>query len=111
MQIRSIAALAAFAVACAGPAFAAERVVANLEQPVAAKIKVVAGGAVWKCEGSTCVASASSSRSTSVRACQDLSKEVGRLSAFGGRASFDAEALGRCNGSAAELPATQQAAK
>lgn len=110
MKLQVLAAVAAFALS-AGSAFAAERVVANLEQPVAAKIKVIAGGAVWYCEGSTCSASAASTRTVSVRACRDLAKVVGRVSTYGARSPLDAEALTRCNDAAGELPGTQQAAK
>lgn len=111
MKLSSIAAAAALAFVCAGSATAADRVVANLEQPVAAKTKVVAGGAVWACEGTTCWAAAPSSRTVSVRACQALTKEVGRVSTYGGRNALDADGLTRCNASATQLAATQQAAK
>jgi hypothetical protein len=111
MKLHALAAAAAFAFACAGPALAAERVVANLEAPVAAKIKVVAGGAVWNCEGTSCFAAAPTSRTVSVRACQALAKEVGRVAGYGGRNTLDTEDLTRCNASAPQLAETQQAAK
>jgi hypothetical protein len=61
---------------------------------VAERAKIVAGGSVWTCEGSTCSAARQTSRATSVSACQSLVKEVGRVSAFGvERKPYEAEQL------------------
>ena len=78
MKLRTLAAVAAVSVSMfAGAAFADGRIAAALDAPVPAKTKVVAGGAVFVCEGSECV------------------------SAFGGETrSLDAEDLTRCNASA-----------
>lgn len=111
MKLHVLAAAAALSLSAAGSALAADRMTALLEQPVAAKTKVVAGGAVWLCEGSTCSTTAVSSRSVTFRACQSLAKEVGRVSSYGGKSSLDAEQLGKCNASATQVAATQQAAK
>lgn len=106
-----LAASAALSLAAAGSAFAAERITASLEAPVAAKTRVIAGGAVWTCEGSSCFATAQTSRSISVRACQSLAKEVGRVSTFGGaRDPFAADQLGRCNTAAAQPAGVTQTA-
>mgnify|MGYP006899140096 CR=1 FL=1 len=83
----------------------------NLEQPVAAKTKVIAGGAVFLCEGSSCVASAALARTAGYRACRELAKEVGRVSAYEGKSALSADQLGRCNEAAAPLATAQQAAK
>ena len=102
MKRLSLTLAALVSLASAGSALAADRIVAQLEAPVAAKTKIVAGGSVWSCEGATCSAVNVSSRSTSLRSCQSLAKEVGRLSTFGGeRAVFPAEQLTRCNTAAA----------
>jgi hypothetical protein len=111
MKLQVLAAAAVLSLSFAGVASAADRMTAALEQPVAAKIKVVAGGAVWTCEGATCSATATTSRSTTFRACADLAKEVGRVSSYGGKSLLQAEQLGKCNASAAQLPTQQQAAK
>ena len=111
MKAMLLAAVAAFSLA--GAASAADRIVAQLEAPVAAKTKIVAGGSLWNCEGATCVAAQQSSGATSVRACKSLAKEVGRLTAFGAeRVSFAAEQLSKCNAAAAapSAGATQTAA-
>lgn len=102
MKLRSLAAVAALSVSMfAGAALAQGRVAAALEAPVAAKTKIVAGGAVFVCEGSECVSTAAPSRALTAAACKALAKEVGRISAFGGETkSLDADDLTRCNASA-----------
>jgi hypothetical protein len=85
----------------AGSAFADGRIAVALENPVAAKTKVVAGGAVFVCEGAECVSTAAPSRALTAVACKALAKEVGRVAAFGGDTkSLDADDLTRCNASA-----------
>ncbi|MBO9710972.1 MAG: hypothetical protein J7521_22440 [Caulobacter sp.] len=111
MKLRSLAAVAALSVSMfAGAAFADGRIAAALESPVAAKTKVVAGGAVFVCDGSECVASTAPSRALTTVACKTLAKEVGRVAAFGGETkSLDADDITRCNASA--KAAVQTAAK
>ena len=59
MKLQVLAAAAALSLAFTGASFAADgKIVVSLKTPVAAKTKVVAGGAVWNCEGATCVAAA-----------------------------------------------------
>jgi hypothetical protein len=113
MKATILAAAAALSLSFAGASAAADRIVAQLESPVAAKTKIVAGGAVWTCDGASCSAVAQSSRSTSVRACQSLAKEVGRVTTFGAeRGPFAAEKLSECNTAAASqaAPAVTQTA-
>ena len=111
MKMLTLAAAAVLSLAFAGSAAAADRITAQLEAPVAQATKLVAGGSVWSCEGSTCTATAQTSRSTSVQACQSLAKEVGRVATFGvARRPFAAEQLGKCNTAAATLPAATQTA-
>ncbi|WP_419253900.1 CC_3452 family protein [Caulobacter sp. ErkDOM-YI] len=102
MKLRTLAAVAALSVSMfAGAALADGRVAAALEAPVAAKSKIVAGGAVFVCDGAECVATSAPSRAITAASCKTLVKEVGRVSAFGGETkSLDAEDLARCNASA-----------
>lgn len=106
MKLRSIAAVAALSVSLsglmAGAAFAADGpVTAKLNAPIAAKTKVVAGGAVFACEGDSCVATAAPSRALTTASCKALVKEVGSVASFGGDVkSLGAEDLDRCNASA-----------
>jgi hypothetical protein len=111
MKLQSLAAVAVLS-SClfAGSAFADGRVAVSLESPAAAKAKIIAGGAVFVCEGSECVAVAAPSRALSVISCKALAKEVGRVTAFSGEAkTLDADELTRCNASA--KGAVQTAAK
>jgi hypothetical protein len=106
MKLRSIAAVAALSFSLsglmAGAAFAADGPVsAKLNAPLTAKTKVVAGGAVFYCEGDSCVATAAPSRALTAASCKALVKEVGRVSSFAGDVkSLSAEDLDRCNASA-----------
>lgn len=94
MKLQVLAAAAALSLAFAGSSFAADgKIVVSLKTPVAAKTKVVAGGAVWNCEGSTCVAAAAPSRTDTAKGCKALSKEVGEVVAFGSLGSDD---LAKC---------------
>ena len=99
MKLRTLAAVAALSVSMfAGAALADGRVAAALEAPIAAKTKIVAGGAVFVCEGAECVSLSAPSRAVTAVSCKALAKEVGRVSAFGGETkSLDADDLGRCN--------------
>lgn len=104
MKLQSLAAVAALSVSMslfAGAAFADGRIAVALENPLAAKTKVVAGGAVFVCEGAECVSTAAPSRALTAVSCKALAKEVGRVAAFGGDTkSLDADDLTRCNASA-----------
>ena len=99
MKLQSLAAAAILSTCLfAGSAFADGRIAVALESPVAAKTKVVAGGAVFVCDGAECVSTAAPSRALTAVACKALAKEVGRVSAFGGETkSLDADDLTRCN--------------
>jgi hypothetical protein len=102
MKLRTLAAVAAISVSIfAGQALADGRIAVALDAPVAAKTKVVAGGAVFVCEGAECVSAQAPSRALTAVACKALAKEVGRVSAFGGETkSLDADDLTRCNAAA-----------
>ncbi len=103
MKLQSLAAAAALTVSLftAGSALADGRIAVALENPVAAKTKVVAGGAVFVCDGAECVSTAAPSRALTAVACKALAKEVGPVAAFGGDTkTLDADDLTRCNASA-----------
>ena len=100
MSIKFLAAALAGLLA-AGSANAAGPISATLQSPLASKSRVVAGGALWACEGTSCVATSAVERTISVASCRELAKAVGALSAFGnGDKVFDAEALAKCNAAA-----------
>ena len=110
MKLRTLAAACAalVTVSFAGAAMADDPITVKLTQPVAAKTKLIAGGAVFFCEGDTCLAGAPSSRTYATATCKDLAKAVGPVVSFGGaRRQLDEAKLGQCN--AAALPATQVA--
>lgn len=68
---------------------------AELAQPAAAQT-VVAGGLAWRCDGSACSATRSTSRDAIV--CAKLAKEVGQLTSFASRkGALEAADLARCN--------------
>jgi hypothetical protein len=75
----------------AAPYFTAE-----LAQP-ASDNEVIAGGVVFRCEGTTCTGPRSGSRP--LRVCSELRREVGTIARFsaGGDALPEAH-LARCNG-------------
>jgi hypothetical protein len=68
---------------------------AELAQPVAQQ-QVIAGGVLWRCEGTTCTAQRSNSRPAIV--CARLARETGQMVRFmtSGEA-LPAEQLSRCN--------------
>ena len=105
MKLRSLAAVAALSVSLSslisGAALAQDRVAATLAAPVAAKVRIVAGGGVFACEGATCVAVSAPSRAASTAACKALAKEVGVVTTFASEnKSLTAEDLARCNAGA-----------
>ncbi len=100
MSIKFVAAALA-GLLLAGTAIAAAPVSATLQAPLVAKSRVVAGGAVWTCEGSSCVAPSAIERTVSVASCRELTKVVGAVSTFGNEAKMlDADSLARCNAGA-----------
>lgn len=99
MKIQLTAFSAAVALAAlASTAMAAEPVTAKLTTALTAPKKVVAGGAVFVCEGDTCVAPNPTSGSADPGACRELVRAAGAVSTFGTAAKpFSAERLARCN--------------
>lgn len=108
MKLQTLAAMcsAVATLTIAGAAFADDAVTVKLEAPVAAKTKVIAGGAVFLCEADACVASTTTSRTFAASTCKDLAKSVGRVSAFTGpRKALDGGKLEACNTGAAVVAA------
>jgi hypothetical protein len=91
------AACAALLTLAAAPAFAGDAVVAKLAQPVAGKIKFIAGGAMFLCEADSCVANAATSQTFSTAACREVAAKVGVIAAFTGRKPLDESRLADCN--------------
>lgn len=104
MKLQHIAAtVAALAsLSAASSALASDAITAKLQQPVAAKTKIIAGGAVFICEADACLAAAPTTRTFATATCKDLAKNFGAIASFGGeRKQLDADKLGACNASAA----------
>jgi hypothetical protein len=99
MKLQTLAAAcAALATFSAAPAFASEIVTAKLQQPVAAKTKFIAGGAMFNCDGDQCVASAPVTTTYSPATCRAIAAKVGPVAAFtDGRKEYTTERLATCN--------------
>ncbi len=76
--------------------FAADTITAKLSAPIAAKTKVIAGGAIFNCEADACVAIAKS-QTYSVAACKTIADKVGPVTSFAGFKTFDDTKLSDCN--------------
>ena len=102
MKLRFSAAFAAVAAAAlATSAFAAEPVIAKLNAANTNGAKPVAGGAVFDCLGDVCAARSPTTDTTGLRACKELVRQVGSVSAFGPSSKqLSADQLAACNASA-----------
>ena len=70
---------------------------ATLGTPVERLERVIAGSAVWRCEGASCVTASETRFST--RVCRELGRRVGYITAFGAAENMlSAEDLATCNG-------------
>ena len=105
------AACAAVVTLAAAPAFASDPVTAKLQQPVAQKTKFIAGGAVFNCEGDTCLAQAAMSNTLSSDTCKIVVGKVGPLASFAGARPMDDARLSACNSTAVAHAAGAQLAK
>lgn len=96
---RSLALVLAAAAAFAAPALAADGPAhyrAELSAP-SAKPQVVAGGLLWRCEGTECRAAKDNSRPLTV--CRKLARETAEIVRFTAAGSdLPADELARCNG-------------
>ena len=84
----------------AGSAFAADVVTAKLSAPVAQKVKFIAGGAMFNCEGDTCVALAPTSQTFATATCKTIADKVGVVASFQSRKALDEAKLADCNAKA-----------
>jgi hypothetical protein len=103
MKLQTLAAACAalVTVSFASAALADDAITAKLQAPVAAKTKFIAGGAIFLCEGDTCIAQAPTSQTFAAATCKVIAKNAGAVESFGGsRKSFDADKLGACNAAA-----------
>ncbi|MDP2259131.1 MAG: hypothetical protein Q8J89_05385 [Caulobacter sp.] len=103
MKLRMLAAAAILSLSFAGVAQADSKAVATatLKAPVAAKTKVVVAGAVYNCEGSTCISLAAPARAVTLAGCKALVKEVGELTAFSNaKRAIEGDDLATCNAAA-----------
>ncbi len=91
------AACAAVFTLAAGSAFADDAVVAKLQQPLAAKTKFIAGGAMFLCEADACVAASPSSQTFSAATCKVVAGKVGPLVSFAAGRPLDDTRLATCN--------------
>ncbi len=97
MKLQILAACAALASLTAGSAFAADAITAKLSAPVAAKVKFIAGGAMFNCEADTCVALVPTSQTFAASTCKIIAGKVGPVAAFNGRKALDDARLADCN--------------
>ena len=111
MKLQILAACAALATLTAGQAFAAEPITAKLASPVAEKTKFIAGGAMFNCEGDTCVAAAPTSQTFAASTCKTIADKVGVVASFEGRKSLDEGKLASCNAKAIAKAGGTQLAK
>lgn len=80
----------------AAPASQAGHIVAQLAAPTD-QARVIAGGVVFRCEGTTCTGPRSGDRP--LRICTELRREVGTISGFTiGGEPVSESLLARCNG-------------
>lgn len=84
----------------AASASAAEPVVAKLRAATEKKVKFVAGGTVFQCEGTECVGAVPNYRAVTLEACTQLSRRFGAIESLGdARRSLSSDKLAACNGS------------
>lgn len=100
MKLQILAACAALTALAAGQAAAGEPVTAKLSAPVAAKLKFIAGGAMFNCEADACVAASGAPQTFTVATCKAVADKVGVVTSFEGRKALDAARLADCNAKA-----------
>ena len=100
MKLQILAACAALVSLSAGSAFAGEPITAKLSAPVAEKVKFIAGGAIFNCEGDTCIALAPTSTTFAASTCKTIADKVGPVAAFTGAKALSEDRLADCNAKA-----------
>jgi hypothetical protein len=112
MKLQFLAACAALATLTAGQALAADAITAKLSAPVAEKTKFIAGGAMFNCDGDTCVALSPTSQTFATATCKTIADKVGVVASFEGRKALAQDKLADCNAKAvAKANGTTQLAK
>ena len=92
------AACAALVTLSAAPAaFAGDAVVAKLAQPVTQATKLIAGEAVFNCEGDACVATSPTSQTFSSSTCKAIAAKFGPVTSYTGVKPMDDARLASCN--------------
>lgn len=97
MKTSILAASAALATLSAGQALAGDAITARLARPVAERTKFIAGGAMFSCEGDTCVALSPMSVTFAASTCKAIADRVGVVASFSGRRALDERQLADCN--------------
>jgi hypothetical protein len=105
------AACAVFALGAASAAFADGQVTATLAQPASSPSKLIAGHAVFRCQGTTCVAATAPDATGSLDSCKSLAKQVGQLTSYAQFKALDDKALAQCNAVAAAPKAATTASR
>jgi hypothetical protein len=111
MKLQILAACAALVSLSAGSALAGDAITAKLQAPVAAKVKFIAGGAMFNCEGDTCVALAPTSSTFASATCKTIADKVGPVAAFTGSRTLAEDKLADCNTKAIAKAGTTTLAK
>ena len=92
----SLALASAFAPAALQARTAAPWFTVELSAP-ASEASVIAGGVLFRCEGTTCTAPRSTERP--LRVCSELRRELGQIASFTANGeAMAADRLARCNG-------------
>ena len=98
MKLVIAAACLAASLSLASHAFAYGRTVVTLQQPIAAPAKFVAGGAVWRCEATTCVTGYAPDETFGPTQCHELAKQAGPVASFEDEHhTLQPAALEKCN--------------
>ena len=102
MKLQTLAAVCAAlsALSLSTAAYASDAVTAKLAQPVPAKTKFIAGGAMFVCEADACVAAAATSQTYSNATCKAVAEKVGPVTSFANTRAFEADRLAACNANA-----------
>jgi len=98
MKLAIALACLAASLSLATHALADGRTTATLQQPIASKTQFIANGAIWDCEGSTCVAGNTPDQTFGSSQCHDVAKHVGAVAEFkNDYKTLQSASLDRCN--------------
>lgn len=100
MKLQTLAACAALLSLSAAPALAGDAITAKLASPIAAKVKFIAGGAIFNCEADACMALAPTSSTFAASTCKAIADKVGPVAAFSGAKPLSEDKLADCNAKA-----------